>query len=654
MKKIFAIIFLLLIFFLSPQVVRIAFAQNRTPHLIRPVIIIPANFVASYTNTENGAAQLNRYKDWILIAMNNIQNVYKEKLVDNQNRFHTFDYAREVLVRQSSKSTSNCSNGNTSLYTALTCLGGGPNTIYYTNEGMQNASQYAMQITEAEDNNMYVVFVLGYQGGFEQGIKVAGRDLGFGILNQYVLDRLNPDYRYEPLSNERQHVLDSRKRSIAVTAHELGHALGLLETPYAHEHPCNNSITSWCNDKAFQNLQKGIPLPPSSERSGSVMGYNFENYPFQQGFNNTRYNPEKWLLYQSPFIYPGIPGGGETPPPSQGQPDGTPFEAGLPTTVKIPQAIGTNKILAFDINGHNDLPNSNSTRPQSISNDEGLVQKIIERIEIKNLETGTIIGTVTSTQPLELALEKNTLLSLSAVVYYKNGTSQSYPFYVRKKEETPEVQNDCPGICGDDNNNADYSELDAQQACTNGTWTWQRGSKESGQSQTCYDKDRTNAYCWTCMPKTQPTPQPTAPITNTCPGVCGDDNNDGNYSELNAVQYCPSGKWEWQKGSGAGNQWPSCLQTNQQKAYCWKCAASQLPAPTDTPLDAALKPHECADSNTVSICSDNDYGKYGGKNVYNYGCPSGTSWAWNSTTGSRTSLDERCTAEPNTYCYVCR
>jgi len=292
--KIFLFFIILLIsFILSPK------AQAQQSYVVKPALVIPKYPIIDSGidyQTSNQDSD-NQYRSVILGALKEVQQYYAQKLngktfIVDENAFQIIRPDRQIP-----------------LFTIQTT----PlvDRYFYFLGGYGDLPM--------EENTIRIVWVLGTDNLIQSGrnftysnptglaeyidsMQRIGRMIphGYGDAflneNNFIDLRTNDPYRYL-YSSGRDHAL-------AHVAHELGHAIGLVDAGYAKGHPCSDCSINQCTANAPQ------PLPSCTvEYIRDIMGYGDFGL-HDRGFNNSIHNPEIYQLYRNPFINPQ----GDPPP----------------------------------------------------------------------------------------------------------------------------------------------------------------------------------------------------------------------------------------------------------------------------------------------------------------------------------------------------
>lgn len=129
-------------------------------------------------------------------------------------------------------------------------------------------------------------------GDIEEG----GNSKGAAFINHVYLEDLD-----KPADDK------AHKFALKAIAHELGHTFGAIFTDHVNGHPCTVASPNQCKPGA------PFPRPTEIEWTQSVMGYGSAALEGNVSFNNSKYNPEKFILFKSLFLNPQK----TTPPPPQ-------------------------------------------------------------------------------------------------------------------------------------------------------------------------------------------------------------------------------------------------------------------------------------------------------------------------------------------------
>ncbi len=274
--KKFSCICLLLLFILPVFTGEILAAESYT---VKPLIIIPLDWTDKIFPT-----QLEQHKSDILTALQEVQTAYAQKLNGK-----TFNFDSEVTIIYSKKPTPAPSPTPTATPSGIIrpILPPGRPPQFST---VSDFLFYLMdnQPLPSQDGVVSISWVIG-SGNL---IQTGGERDRFGnsgsaeMNNENLLD-INP-----------QTDLRTRDMALALVAHELGHAFGLVFDGWAKAHPCSQVSINECLARAPN------PLPRAEEYFEAIMG-RFTNGLSNSHFNNSTYNPEICKLFSSPFINPG-------------------------------------------------------------------------------------------------------------------------------------------------------------------------------------------------------------------------------------------------------------------------------------------------------------------------------------------------------------
>ncbi len=259
-------------------------------YVVKPYVLIPADWKDRIDDAEK-----ERYKRLLLFALQESQQFYREKLDG-----HTFQYDPNVQFVYSNKEVGAESTNYSNDYT---------HSVYLDLGGEE--------LIPDQERVVSLTVVVG--SGYRRSDGTATMDGQSGritIAHQTLLylDDQNKDHIVSPGTspNRGDYKYFDKNFALASFPHELGHAFGLSSNTSSSngalfiEHPCTVISQFDCKDEA------PLPFPGVEEANGSIMHYLgldiVGSYGLHgtgsPGFNNSIVNPEKKILYLSPFVNP--------------------------------------------------------------------------------------------------------------------------------------------------------------------------------------------------------------------------------------------------------------------------------------------------------------------------------------------------------------